>query len=106
MILVRAKKLGFYDSRRVRPGVEFYIEHPIDFSNKWMEVLEDPDNELENIKDRKLVEAEKKKLLEEKKKKQVKELAEKELKEQQAKKQPVKKQAKKQPARKNDEVLI
>jgi hypothetical protein len=49
-ILVEALLLGFYDDRRIKPGVQFYLKEPKDVSKKWMKVISDPDDELKNGK--------------------------------------------------------
>lgn len=36
-MLVRAKRLGFYDNKRRKPGQEFHIENEKSFSKVWME---------------------------------------------------------------------
>ncbi len=39
-MLVRAKRLGFYDNKRRKPGQEFHINSEKEFSKVWMERLE------------------------------------------------------------------
>ena len=37
---VRALSQGFYNERRQKPGVEFFLRKDEDFSEKWMEKVE------------------------------------------------------------------
>lgn len=41
-MLVKATRLGFYGNTRVQSGASFTLNNPKDFSEKWMEKLEEP----------------------------------------------------------------
>ncbi len=48
---VKAKKLGYYNLKRRKPGVEFHIMDQKHFSEKWMYSLDNPELNEEGSQD-------------------------------------------------------
>lgn len=43
MILVEAKRLGYFGNKRIREGDQFHIKTEVEFSAEWMKKIEPKD---------------------------------------------------------------